>query len=565
MSTSGTGGASATGVVETERTESTDGRTATAVVARPAPAASTRSGTPGPPSPPPPPRLSPEPEVQRPARGWGLPLVVLIIGMFMSILDTSIVNVAIPVIQKQFGVSTDSIQWISTSYTLTEGVIVPISAWLGARVGLKRLYIWSLVLFTVASALCGLSGDLGTMIFFRIMQAIPGGLIPVTCLTLVYRLVPRERIGAAMGLYGLGVVVAPGVGPTIGGYLVEYIDWRLIFYINVPIGIVGALAAVVVLAKVPSEPSKPFDFVGFLCVAGSLFSLLLAVEEGSSWGWTSYPVLILFALAVNLLALFVVVELQVKHPLLNIRIFAYWPFVNSLLLVSTLSIGFFAELFYIPTFLQNVQGWTPWNTGLTLLPQAMTMVVLMPIAGTLYDRFGARWPAIIGLLLTATGLFLLSRINVDISRGELVVSMVIMAAGLGLGFMPVMTGGLSTLPPDVADSGSTVNTLVQRVSSAFGLAALTAMVTANQAQFMSDRSALLQGSGTGADPRILAMQEQGPSGLIPLWQQLSMHVQTQAYSNAFFLTGCVTLAGVVLALFLRRGAPTAGAEKPMVH
>ncbi|MDT7593456.1 MAG: hypothetical protein QOH45_2987, partial [Pseudonocardiales bacterium] len=156
MSTSGTGGASAAGVVETERTESTDGRTATAVVARPAPAASTRSGTPGPPSPPPPPRLSPEPEVQRPARGWGLPLVVLIIGMFMSILDTSIVNVAIPVIQKQFGVSTDSIQWISTSYTLTEGVIVPISAWLGARVGLKRLYIWSLVLFTVASALCGL-------------------------------------------------------------------------------------------------------------------------------------------------------------------------------------------------------------------------------------------------------------------------------------------------------------------------------------------------------------------------------------------------------------------------
>jgi EmrB/QacA subfamily drug resistance transporter len=503
--------------------------------------------------------------VQRPARGWGLPLVVLIIGMFMSILDTSIVNVAIPVIQKQFGVSTDSIQWISTSYTLTEGVIVPISAWLGARVGLKRLYIWSLVLFTVASALCGLSGDLGTMIFFRIMQAIPGGLIPVTCLTLVYRLVPRERIGAAMGLYGLGVVVAPGVGPTIGGYLVEYIDWRLIFYINVPIGIVGALAAVVVLAKVPSEPSKPFDFIGFLCVAGSLFSLLLAVEEGSNWGWTSYPVLILFALAVNLLALFVVVELQVKHPLLNIRIFAYWPFVNSLLLVSTLSVGFFAELFYIPTFLQNVQGWTPWNTGLTLLPQAMTMVVLMPLAGTLYDKFGARWPAIIGLLLTATGLFLLSRINVDISRGELVVSMVIMAAGLGLGFMPVMTGGLSTLPPDVADSGSTVNTLVQRVSSAFGLAALTAMVTANQAQFMSDRSALLQGSGTGADPRILAMQEQGPSGLIPLWQQLSMHVQTEAYSNAFFLTGCVTLAGVVLALFLRRGAPTAGAEKPMVH
>jgi EmrB/QacA subfamily drug resistance transporter len=503
--------------------------------------------------------------VRSPAKGWGLPLVVLIVGMFMSILDTSIVNVAIPVIQKQFGVSTDSIQWISTSYTLTEGVIVPISAWLGARVGLKRLYIWSLVLFTVASALCGLSGDLGTMIFFRILQAIPGGLIPVTCLTLVYRLVPRERIGAAMGLYGLGVVVAPGVGPTLGGYFVEYVDWRLIFYINVPIGIVGAIAAMVVLAKIPSEPNKPFDLVGFAFIAGSLFSFLLALEEGSSWGWTGYRVLILFAVAINLMALFVLVELQVEHPLLNVRIFAYRPFVTSLLLVSTLSVGFFTVLFYIPLFLQSVQGWTPWNTGLTLLPQAMTMVVLMPIAGTLYDRFGARWPAIIGLLLTGTGLLLLSRINVDISRGELIVSMVVMAAGLGLGFMPVMTGGLASLPPEVADSGSTVNTLVQRVSSAFGLAVLTAMVTANQAQFMADRSALLQGSGADADPRIIAMQAQGQSGLIPLWQQLTLHVQAQSYSNAFLLAAGVTFAGVLLALFLRRGAPSAGAEKPIAH
>jgi EmrB/QacA subfamily drug resistance transporter len=538
MSASGTGGARASGLLETERT---------------------------PPPPPPAPPLSPEPEVHRPSTGWGLPLAVLIIGMFMSILDTSIVNVAIPVIQKQFGVSTESIQWISTSYTLTEGVIVPMSAWLGARVGLKRLYIWSLVLFTVASALCGLSGDLGTMIFFRIMQAIPGGLIPVTCLTLVYRLVPRERIGAAMGLYGLGVVVAPGIGPTLGGYFVEYVDWRLIFYINVPIGILGALAAVVVLAKVPAEPDKPFDFIGFFCIAGSLFSLLLALEEGSSWGWTSYPVLILFAVAVNLMVLFVVVELQIKHPLLNIRIFAYWPFVNSLLLVSALSIGFFAELFYIPLFLQNAQGLTPWNTGLTLLPQAMTMMVLMPLAGQLYDRFGARWPAIIGLSLTGTGLLMLSRINIDISRPELIAGMMVMAAGLGLAFMPIMTGGLSTLPAATSDSGSTVNTLVQRVSSAFGLALMTAMVTANQAQFMADRSALLQSNGADADPRIVAMQAQGPSGLIPLWQQLTLQVQAQTYSNSFFIAGCVTLSGVVLALFLRRGAPATGAEKPMVH
>ena len=568
MSTSGTGSASACGVAEeagAEAAERVEGpRASVAVATRPAPGAAAGPGGSGPPKPPPPP-LSPEPRVRRPSTGWGLPLAVLIIGMFMSILDTSIVNVAIPVIQKQFGVSTESIQWISTSYSLTEGVVVPASAWLGARFGLKRIYIASLILFTAASALCGLSGDLSSMIVFRILQAIPGGLIPVTCMTLLYRMVPRDRIGVAMGLYGLGAIVAPGVGPTLGGYLVEYVNWRLIFYINVPIGIVGALAAVAVLAKIPGEQGKPFDLIGFGCIAGSLFSFLLALEEGSSWGWTGYRILILFAVAINLMALFVVVELQVKHPLLNVRIFTYWPFVNSLLLISAMSVGLFAELFYIPLFLQNAQGLTPWHTGLVLLPQALIMMVLMPIAGMLYDKVGSRWPAIVGLLLAGTGLLLLSRINVDISRGELIVGMVVMAAGLGLGMMPIMTGGLSALPNEVSDSGSAFNTLAQRVSSSFGLALLSAYVTYDRAQLMADRSALLQGSGADADPRIIAMQAQGQSGLIPLWQQLSLQVQAQAYSNAFLLAGYVTLVGMVLALLLRSGPRRMGQDQPIAH
>src|SRR5882757_784926 len=178
---------------------------------------------------------------------WGLPLTVVVIGMFMSVLDTSIVNVAVPTIQQEFSVSTDQIQWISTAYTLCLGVIVPTSAWLGERLGLKRMYIGSLLLFSAASALCGMAGDLNSMIVYRILQAIPGGMLPVTCLTILYRMVPKEKLGAAMGLYGLGIVVAPGVGPTLGGYLVEYVDWRLIFYINVPIGVVGVLAAMAVL------------------------------------------------------------------------------------------------------------------------------------------------------------------------------------------------------------------------------------------------------------------------------------------------------------------------------
>src|SRR5882757_2771200 len=291
---------------------------------------STESLTPGPPRPVPrraapilPPDISTHQHEHtgaaptRPEK-WGLPLAVVVIGMFMSTLDTSIVNVAIPTMQKEFGASTESIQWVSTAYTLCLGVIVPTSAWLGERLGLKRMYIGSLLLFSAASALCGMAGGLQSMIVFRILQAIPGGVLPVTCLTILYRMVPKEKLGAAMGLYGLGIVFAPGVGPTLGGYLVEYVDWRLIFYINVPIGVVGVLAAMAVLPNFPGARGRRFDLPGFLCIAVGLFALLLALSEGQDWGWTGYRVLILTALSINLLALFVVIELHVKEPLLNV-------------------------------------------------------------------------------------------------------------------------------------------------------------------------------------------------------------------------------------------------------
>src|SRR5947209_10012333 len=219
---------------------------------------------------------------------WGAPLAVLIVGMFMSILDTSIVNVAIPTMQNDFGTTPQNIQWISTAYTLCLGVVVPASAWLGDRVGLKRIYLTSLIGFSVASALCGLAWGLNSMIVFRILQAIPGGIIPVTCLTALYRVVPKEKIGTAMGLYGLGLVVAPAVGPTLGGYLVEYVSWRLIFFINVPVGILGALAALAVLPTFTRPAARPLDIPGFASIATGLFALLLAVSEGTDWGWSSY-------------------------------------------------------------------------------------------------------------------------------------------------------------------------------------------------------------------------------------------------------------------------------------
>jgi EmrB/QacA subfamily drug resistance transporter len=497
--------------------------------------------------------------------GWGLPLVVLIVGMFMSILDTSIVNVAIPTLQNEFGVTTDDVQWVITAYTLMLGVVVPASAWLGDRLGLNRLYNMALIGFAAGSALCGLAWDLNSLVIFRILQAIPGGILPVVSLPMVYRIVPREKIGAAMGLYGLGIVVAPAIGPTLGGYLVEYVDWRLIFYINVPVGIIGAVAAALVLPKFPGVPGRRFDVLGFVTIAGGLFALLLALSEGESWGWDSYRILGLFTASVLLLTLFVVIELEVSEPLLNVRVFRYWPFTNSLLLISVLMVGLFGVLFYIPLFLQEVQGMGALDAGITLLPQALVMAVLMPFAGRLYDRIGPRWPATIGVTIVAVATYLMHNITIDTSREQLIWWLMLRAIGLGIGMMPIMTGGLSAVPAAEVNGASAFNNVAQRTAAALGVAVLTAIFSTQSAEQMAGRAALL--------PANTATPSLGPN--VPNWLSIyATYHQTQllvfagALDDLLLIAAGLSAVGVLGALMLRSGpapatpAAPAGAAAP---
>jgi EmrB/QacA subfamily drug resistance transporter len=480
------------------------------------------------------------------ATGWRIPLAVLIGGMFMSILDVSIVNVAIATIQSDFGGSTADVAWVTTAYSLVLGVIVPASAWLGDRFGLDRVYMIALAGFAAGSALCGLAWSLNSLIAFRVIQAIPGGLLPVVTLTMVYRIVPRQKIGTAMGMYGLGIVFAPAIGPTLGGYLVEYMSWRLVFYINVPVGVLGLIAAAIALPKFTRAPTRPFDVWGFITVATGLVALLLAFSEGQSWGWSSYRVLILIVGGALLLALFVTIELEVEHPLLNLQVFHSAAYTTSLIIMGVMMTGMFATLFYIPLFLQSGQGYQALDTGLLLLPQALVMAVLMPISGRLYDKIGPRWLVVSGLLVAAFGSYGLAGINPDMTRTEIVSWMCIRAAGVGMAMMSVMTGGLAALHPQLTNSGSAINTVVQRVSAALGLAALTAMATAQQAQLAEGRADLLPSASSQANHLQLLQ-------LFGLYRRTQISVLADSYANVFILTAAFTAAAAVGALFLRSG------------
>ena len=511
----------------------------------------------------------PEPTQAPPASSgnpWIIPLLVLVAGMFMSVLDISIVNVAITTMQNDFGATTDEMQWVSTAYSLAEGVVVPASAWLGIRYGLGRVYTIAMIFFALFSTLCGMAWDINSIIAFRVLQAIPGGVIPVVALAALYKIVPKEKLGAAMGMYGLGIIFAPAIGPTLGGYLVEYVNWRLIFFINVPIGVIGVLAAIFYLPKFPASRGRKLDVPGFAAIAVGLFSLLLALHEGSNWGWTSYATLILLTVGVLSIALFVVIELEVDEPLLDLRVFTHWAFTNSLLLIAIISVGLFGVLFYIPVFLQQYQGIGAFETGLLLLPQALVMAFVMPAAGFLYDKIGARVPATIGLAIVANTPWDLASLTIDVSHSHLELLLAARAVGIGLAMMPIMTGGLGSLPSSLSSNGSAVNTLVQRASSAIGLAAMTAMMTIQQAQASADRSGMvdpsamggMSGTGSGAAADGAMMQQ------YQMYSQLQSQVFTTAMNDLLYVTAILTAIGVPLALMLKHGKP-APSDAPMAH
>lgn len=485
--------------------------------------------------------------------GWVLPLVVLVTGMFMSVLDSSIVNVALPTIQKEFGATTDDVQWVVTAYSLTLGVVVPCTAWLGERFGLSRVYNVALLAFAGCSALCGLAWDVNSLVIFRVAQAIAGGILPVTTMSMLNRIVPRERLGTAMGLYGLGIVFGPAIGPVLGGYLAEYVDWRLIFYINVPIGLLAAAAAVLILPMFPAQPGRRFDLLGFLTIAGGLFALLLAVSEGESWGWGSYEILGLLTAGVLSLALFVVIELEVTDPLLDIRVFRYWPFTHSLLLITIVMVALFGVLFYIPQFLQIVQGWGAFESGLTLLPQALVIAVLMPIAGRMYDRIGPRWLAVTGLTAIAGGSYLLSTITIDTSRERVMWLLAVQAAGIGMAMIPIMTGGIAAIPIAQINVASAFNNVARNVAGALGVAGLTAIVTFQRAQLLAGRAALVP--ATTPTPQLGPPGTPDWLGTYALYEQTSKQVYVAAINNVFLITAAVAALAALAALPLRHGPP----------
>jgi EmrB/QacA subfamily drug resistance transporter len=478
-------------------------------------------------------------------------LFILIAGGFMAILDSSIVNVAVPKLMAIFGVGADSIQWVMTAYLLVSGVVIPVTGYLGDRFGYKRLYIYTLAAFTAGSALCALAWSNNSLVAFRVVQAAGGGMMIPVSMAMIFRIVPREKMGTALGVWGITAMLAPAVGPTAGGYLVDNFSWHTIFTINIPIGIVVVILAGLILKETEIRHELKFDVPGFVLSGTGCFALLLALSEGQDKGWTSQYIVTLFVCAFFLLLLFVLWELQTPQPMLDVRLLRNPVFAASQATTAILTIGLFAAIFLIPIYAQNLMGLTPMQTGLLLMPMALTSGIMMPISGRLFDKFGALPLCVVGMVILITTTYKLHEISLDTSYRWLQGMLVIRAAGMGLMMMPITTAAMNTLPPFLSGPASALNNLVRQISASLGIAFLTWVMLQRQvyhANIMSDTAGLTHPVAPGLIQSVGAQLSASgiPAGRDGAVALLTLAVQKQSMAIAI---GDTFIVGTVIILF----------------
>jgi EmrB/QacA subfamily drug resistance transporter len=504
---------------------------------------------------------------------------VVIFGLFMTILDSTIVNIAIPQLQNVFGADLTSVQWVLTAYTLVQGVATPLTAFLALRFGQKRLYLFALAGFTVGSALCGFSLNLGMLIFFRMIQGAMGAFISPLAITLLWSEFPPNERGTAMGALGVPILLAPALGPTVGGYIVTFLGWQLIFFINVPIGILGIFLGSIFLREGQAGMRTPLDFPGFLCVSIGLASLLYGISDSSTDGWGSTKVLIFLMIGLLMLALFVVIELravsQGRQPLLDLRVFANRPFTTSNIASVLVIFALYGGLFIIPIYLQNVRGLSAFQAGLLLLPQAFATMAATLVAGRLVDRIGVRGVIIPGLIILAFALWLFTGLGVYTPYGTIQQWLIVRSFALGFCFQPLIVSALSEIRPPQLPQATSVNTTLRFVTSSFAVAVMATLVQTQTAvhyshlaeqvtpwsplgQLVSGLQALFTLHGASASAAYAA-------AIQLLIRQLQQLATVMAMQDAFRVSLLLTGVAIVAAFFVpsRRPQPTAVAGKPL--
>jgi DHA2 family multidrug resistance protein len=464
-----------------------------------------------------------------------------------------------------FGVNVDEIRWVVTVYMVTFAIVTLATGHLAAVFGLKRVYLAGLAVFTAGSLLCGAAWDLPSMVAFRVLQALGGGVIfPAAMIVITESFPPWER-GTAFGTFGIVIVFAPTLGPTVGGYLVDYLSWRYIFTINFPVGILAFLAADMVLRPAPVARGRRFDWAGFAGLSLFIVGLLLALTDGQKEGWDSDAILARFAAAALGLALFLVVGRRAPRPAVDLGLFANGTFLLICLMNVLRAAGLFGRMFLLPIFMQNSIGYSPTATGWLMAPGALVAGLLSPLFGRLADRRGSKAFIVAGFALLALSMQLYVGLTLGSSLWAIFWPQLVYGLGLGMMNAPLSSTAMNAVRRDQIGMVSGLLSVLMQLGGAFGVALLGTALARREAFHRAAITERLTPDALGlgratADLRHLfswggAPQAAGPGVAAELARTVGRQATVAAFADCYVILTAVAALGTLLALGLRAAAP----------
>jgi DHA2 family multidrug resistance protein len=517
------------------------------------------------------------------ARRW---LVAPTVGLaaFMEVLDISIANVALQHIAGSLAASLDEATWVLTSYLVANAIVLPMSGWLANAIGRRRYFLGCIVGFSVTSLMCGLAPSLPLLIVARALQGITGGGLQPNAQAILADAFPPHKRGQAFAIYGISVVFAPAIGPTLGGWITDNFSWRWVFLLNVPVGVLLSLLAARVIVDPPERVAAlktrfkdglRFDTIGFSFLVVGMCALQVVLDKGQEddW-WSSAFITYLSLLAVVALIAFVVWELRNPHPIVDLRLLANRNFALGNILMFMLGFILLSSTVLLPLYVQSVLGYTATEAGKVISPGGFAVMMMMPIIGGLVGRVDARWLVAIGLVATSLALFNMTRFNTDVDYATVAWARIYQSVGLGMLFIPINTIAFLGLPPAKNNDASALINMMRNLGGSFGIAIATTVLARRQQHHQN----LLVGHVTPYtsqyDTTIQAMQQafgrnaaNTVDALHQAQAQLYAMVQRQAlalsYIDAFWLLALVFAAMLPLVLMLRK--PDPGAGGPSAH
>jgi MFS transporter, DHA2 family, multidrug resistance protein len=492
--------------------------------------------------------------------------IAVTLAAVLELIDTSIVNVAIPHMMGNLGATLDEISWVSTGYIIANVIVIPMSGWLSAYFGRKRYLTGSIILFVAASFFCGAATSLGGLVFWRVVQGVGGGALLSTAQATLFEAFPPAEVGIGQAMFGVGVMVGPTLGPTLGGWIVDNYNWPWIFYINVPLGIIAALMTYTYVHDADhQERAETVDVLGFLLLATCVGTLQFMLEKGERYDW--FDSRLVTGLAIASATSFVLLiwrEMTAKEPIINFRVLRSRQLAAGVSIAAVLGLALFGSIFMLPIFLQNLHGLTANQTGLVILPGAIASAVTMAFVGKNANRLDARATVTIGAFMFFVAMWMLSRMTLASGPEETFWPLILRGVGLGLIFVPLTGATMAEMKNHELAQGTGMFNLTRQLGGSLGIAIMATLLT----RFTAAKKAALTEHVTNIDPVSLGRLEQITRGLIArginpivakqqalfvLDRQIGAQASVLAFSRIYILSGVILLAVLPLLLLFKTG------------